>query len=217
MCGLPECESAIEAAIRTRLTCPQAQRMEVLEKSQGWKEPDFDTVLQYLRTVLLRRKPLRVHTLHRAMQTNTLQMALLSFTPPRTHPLNFHLSSTQHSASPPCSSATLSNTTSSTATRSPSSPTGTHGARSVSSAAPSNQRLSPRAGRTISNSLMALSHQPSKPFSKARTRTQKTRMRTVQRQQLIYQRLCKMTAPSLATKTGVATLPPVASRLSTTP
>lgn len=29
--------------------------MEFLEKSQGWKEPDFDTVLQYLRTILLRR------------------------------------------------------------------------------------------------------------------------------------------------------------------
>jgi dynein light intermediate chain 1 len=29
--------------------------MEFLEKNQGWKEPDFDTVLQYLRTVLLRR------------------------------------------------------------------------------------------------------------------------------------------------------------------
>jgi hypothetical protein len=38
----------------------QAQRMEVLEKNQGWKEPDFDTVLQYLRTVLLRR--MFVHT-----------------------------------------------------------------------------------------------------------------------------------------------------------
>ena len=30
--------------------------MEFLEKNHGWKEPDFDTVLQYLRTVLLRRK-----------------------------------------------------------------------------------------------------------------------------------------------------------------
>jgi dynein light intermediate chain 1 len=30
--------------------------MELLEKNQGWKEPDFDTVLQYLRTVLLRRE-----------------------------------------------------------------------------------------------------------------------------------------------------------------
>lgn len=30
--------------------------MEYLEKSMGWKEPDFDTVLQYLRTVLLRRE-----------------------------------------------------------------------------------------------------------------------------------------------------------------
>lgn len=29
--------------------------MEVLEKSHSWKEPDFDTVLQYLRTILLRR------------------------------------------------------------------------------------------------------------------------------------------------------------------
>lgn len=34
----------------------KAQKMEFLEKSMGWKEPDFDTVLQYLRTVLLRRK-----------------------------------------------------------------------------------------------------------------------------------------------------------------
>jgi hypothetical protein len=34
----------------------QAQRMEVLEKNNAWKEPDFDTVLQYLRTILLRRK-----------------------------------------------------------------------------------------------------------------------------------------------------------------
>lgn len=29
--------------------------MEVLEKNHAWKEPDFDTVLQYLRTILLRR------------------------------------------------------------------------------------------------------------------------------------------------------------------
>lgn len=29
--------------------------MEFLEKNKSWKEPDFDTVLQYLRTVLLRR------------------------------------------------------------------------------------------------------------------------------------------------------------------
>jgi hypothetical protein len=29
--------------------------MEFLEKNKGWKEPDFDTVLQYLRTILLRR------------------------------------------------------------------------------------------------------------------------------------------------------------------
>lgn len=29
--------------------------MEFLEKNKGWREPDFDTVLQYLRTILLRR------------------------------------------------------------------------------------------------------------------------------------------------------------------
>jgi len=29
--------------------------MEVLEKIQGWKEEEFDVVLQYLRTALLRR------------------------------------------------------------------------------------------------------------------------------------------------------------------
>lgn len=29
--------------------------MEVLEKTQGWKEADFDQIVQYLRTILLRR------------------------------------------------------------------------------------------------------------------------------------------------------------------
>ncbi len=29
--------------------------MEVLEKAQGWKEEEFDVVLQYMRTVLLKR------------------------------------------------------------------------------------------------------------------------------------------------------------------
>lgn len=38
------------------LTNSQAEKMEGLEKTQGWKEGDFDQVLQYLRTVLLRRK-----------------------------------------------------------------------------------------------------------------------------------------------------------------
>ena len=30
--------------------------MELLEKTQGWKEEEFDIVLQYLRTVLLKRE-----------------------------------------------------------------------------------------------------------------------------------------------------------------
>ncbi|KAH8170148.1 dynein light intermediate chain (DLIC) domain-containing protein [Sarocladium implicatum] len=49
--GLPLC-----------VVCQNAQRMEVLEKNQGWKEPDFDTVLQYLRTVLLRHGASLIYT-----------------------------------------------------------------------------------------------------------------------------------------------------------
>lgn len=30
--------------------------MELLEKTQGWKEEEFDVVLQFMRTTLLRRK-----------------------------------------------------------------------------------------------------------------------------------------------------------------
>lgn len=43
--GLPLC-----------VVCQNSQKMEFLEKSKNWKEPDFDAVLQYLRTILLRRK-----------------------------------------------------------------------------------------------------------------------------------------------------------------
>ncbi|EQB55088.1 dynein light intermediate chain [Colletotrichum gloeosporioides Cg-14] len=42
--GLPLC-----------VVCQNAEKMEQLEKTQGWKEGDFDQVLQYLRTALLRR------------------------------------------------------------------------------------------------------------------------------------------------------------------
>ena len=42
----------------TELTVPlQADKMEYLEKELGWKEEDFDFVLQSLRTVLLKRMP----------------------------------------------------------------------------------------------------------------------------------------------------------------
>lgn len=30
--------------------------MEILEKTQSWKEEEFDVVLQFMRTILLRRK-----------------------------------------------------------------------------------------------------------------------------------------------------------------
>ncbi|RDA95356.1 hypothetical protein CP533_3480 [Ophiocordyceps camponoti-saundersi (nom. inval.)] len=49
--GLPLC-----------VVCQNAQRMEFLEKSKGWREPDFDTVLQYLRTVLLRHGASLIYT-----------------------------------------------------------------------------------------------------------------------------------------------------------
>ncbi|GKT96517.1 dynein light intermediate chain [Colletotrichum tofieldiae] len=42
--GLPLC-----------VVCQNAEKMEALEKTQSWKEGDFDQVLQYLRTALLRR------------------------------------------------------------------------------------------------------------------------------------------------------------------
>ncbi|KAL1859508.1 hypothetical protein VTK73DRAFT_7583 [Phialemonium thermophilum] len=42
--GLPLC-----------VVCQNAEQMELLEKTYGWKEEDFDVVLQYMRTVLLRR------------------------------------------------------------------------------------------------------------------------------------------------------------------
>ncbi|KAL2888243.1 Cytoplasmic dynein 1 light intermediate chain 1 [Ceratocystis lukuohia] len=41
--GLPLC-----------VVCQNADKMELLEKTHGWKEADFDQILQYLRTVLLR-------------------------------------------------------------------------------------------------------------------------------------------------------------------
>lgn len=33
--------------------------MEVLEKTQGWKEEEFDVVLQFMRSILLKRKDAR--------------------------------------------------------------------------------------------------------------------------------------------------------------
>ena len=51
---MPPCPA--EPRSRASLTpCCQAERIDYLEKSQGWKEEKFDLVLQYLRTVLLKR------------------------------------------------------------------------------------------------------------------------------------------------------------------
>jgi hypothetical protein len=58
VCGVPERElttpqSRTWSASADELL--QSQKMDLLEKTQGWKEEDFDVVLQYMRTVLLRR------------------------------------------------------------------------------------------------------------------------------------------------------------------
>ncbi|ATY58658.1 dynein light intermediate chain [Cordyceps militaris] len=49
--GLPLC-----------VVCQNAQKIDFLERNHGWKEPDFDTVLQYLRTVLLRHGGSLIYT-----------------------------------------------------------------------------------------------------------------------------------------------------------
>ncbi|KAM0281240.1 hypothetical protein ACHAQH_003671 [Verticillium albo-atrum] len=49
--GLPLC-----------VVCQNAEKIELLEKSQGWKEGDFDQVLQYIRTALLRHGSSLIYT-----------------------------------------------------------------------------------------------------------------------------------------------------------
>ncbi|KAK0717353.1 dynein light intermediate chain-domain-containing protein [Lasiosphaeria miniovina] len=49
--GLPLC-----------LVCQNAEKMEYLEKTQGWKEEEFDVVLQFLRTILLRHGASLIYT-----------------------------------------------------------------------------------------------------------------------------------------------------------
>ncbi|ETS73927.1 hypothetical protein PFICI_13793 [Pestalotiopsis fici W106-1] len=49
--GLPLC-----------VVCQNAERMDYLEKSQSWKEEQFDLVLQYLRTVLLKHGASLIYT-----------------------------------------------------------------------------------------------------------------------------------------------------------
>ncbi|KAH8886468.1 hypothetical protein GQ53DRAFT_658188 [Thozetella sp. PMI_491] len=49
--GLPLC-----------LVCQNAEKMELLEKTQGWKEEDFDVVLQFLRTILLKHGASLIYT-----------------------------------------------------------------------------------------------------------------------------------------------------------
>ncbi|PSR87261.1 dynein light intermediate chain-domain-containing protein [Coniella lustricola] len=49
--GLPLC-----------VVCQNAEKMDVLEKTQSWKEEDFDVVLQFMRTILLRHGASLIYT-----------------------------------------------------------------------------------------------------------------------------------------------------------
>ncbi|EGS22626.1 putative motor protein [Thermochaetoides thermophila DSM 1495] len=49
--GLPLC-----------VVCQNAEKMEYLEKTQGWKEEEFDVVLQFMRTVLLKHGASLIYT-----------------------------------------------------------------------------------------------------------------------------------------------------------
>lgn len=55
MCSLPERELSLGVSNSVKLTCSQSEKMEHLEKTQSWKEEEFDVVLQFMRTILLRR------------------------------------------------------------------------------------------------------------------------------------------------------------------
>lgn len=50
--GLPLC-----------VVCQNADKIETLEKERGWKEPEFDFILQYLRTILLKHGASLVYTM----------------------------------------------------------------------------------------------------------------------------------------------------------
>ncbi|KAL7934198.1 dynein light intermediate chain domain-containing protein [Trichoderma chlorosporum] len=60
--GLPLC-----------VVCQNSQKIDFLEKNKGWKEPDFDGVLQNLRTVLLRHGASLIYT----SQSTTSQLPIL--------------------------------------------------------------------------------------------------------------------------------------------
>lgn len=62
VCCMPKCELSLRHLLSfgaSRLLFAQSDRIEVLEKERSWKEEEFDFVLQFLRTVLLKRKILR--------------------------------------------------------------------------------------------------------------------------------------------------------------
>jgi hypothetical protein len=70
--------------------------MEVHEKMQGWKEEEFDVVLQYMRTILLRRKASRQPSLKPDPLTHYLRWRLVDlhdtkprFTASESRPLKF--------------------------------------------------------------------------------------------------------------------------------
>jgi dynein light intermediate chain 1 len=62
--GLPLCVvcqnvRTLNSMTETLLIFLQSDQIEILEKERSWKEEEFDFVLQFLRTVLLKRKFMR--------------------------------------------------------------------------------------------------------------------------------------------------------------
>ncbi|KAB5562705.1 putative motor protein [Coniochaeta sp. 2T2.1] len=58
--GPGEWEDAL--ALPLCVVCQNAEQMEVLEKTQGWKEEEFDVVLQFMRTILLKHGASLIYT-----------------------------------------------------------------------------------------------------------------------------------------------------------
>lgn len=55
MCSVSECRLGPIGSVTQLLTWLKSDRMEMLEKDRSWREEEFDIVLQYLRTILLKR------------------------------------------------------------------------------------------------------------------------------------------------------------------
>lgn len=59
VCCVPKCEFSWECEGTHSYLLSQSDHIENLEKERSWKEEEFDFVLQFLRTVLLKRRAIK--------------------------------------------------------------------------------------------------------------------------------------------------------------